>query len=164
MSKRFEVLSSQQALGMLWRRPLKVAAALISPGSDLGDPSISLVPDVVNIKEGDWVETDANGDAVLSAGPARRAFPVYTGGGRFDVRAGGQISVLWGLWIARTAAVKPGIVVAGAGVPLTTDAGLLRPAVAGEGVVAISEGPLLPGDGQFPDGFLEISSLVGGLA
>jgi hypothetical protein len=163
MSKRFEVLSPQQALGMVWRRSYKVASSLRLTGqTDLGDPSISLVPDKVDIKEGDWVTVDANGDLVKVTTPTRFAFPVYTDGARFDVRAGARVTVLYGIYSARTAAIiSPAPVVAAAGVPLVAALGVLRVALAGEPVNAVSERPILPGDSQFPDGFVEFTTLVG---
>ncbi len=163
MSKRFEVLSPQQSLGMVWRRSFKAAASLLLTGqSDLGDPAISLVPDKVDLQEGDWATVDANGDLVKVTAPTRFAFPVFTDGNRFDVRAGAQVTVLFGIYTARTAGiVSPAPVVAGAGVPLVAENGVLRVAVATEPVNAVSEKAILPGDSQFPDGFVEFTTLVG---
>lgn len=165
MGKRFEVLSIQHAIGLVWKRDFPVGAALKAAADDLGDPEFSLVPDKVNIGEGDWVKLNADREAEKADGPNLLSFVVYTGGERFDVRAGGRVTVLWGHYVARTAAISPGIVVV-QGTLLTPDdtggnEGLLRVAAAGEPVVGIAERPKLPGTTQFPDGFVEYSTFLG---
>jgi hypothetical protein len=161
MGKRFEVLSIQHAIGLVWKRDFPVAAALKTAADDLGDPDISLVPDKVNILEGDWITLNASHEAVKAVAPSLLSFVVYTGGERFDVRAGGRVTVLWGHYVARTAQIEPAIVVA-AGTLLTVSVNSkLRVAVAGEPVVGIAERPKLAGTTQFPDGLVEYSTFLG---
>ena len=158
-ARRFEVTSPQQSIGGVWWRTLPVAAALLSAGDDLGNPELSLNPDKVALKEGDWVTFDAEKKLIKAATPTRVAWPVYTDGSRFDVRAGGNATVVYGAHVARTAAIKPALVVA-AGTLLTTRDGLLDIAAPGEAAVAVAEGPKIAGNTQFPDGFIDYSTIV----
>lgn len=159
MGRRFEVLSPQQALGMVWRREFKIAAALLSAASDLGDPEISLVPDAVDLKDGDWVTLNALGEIIKVVAPTPLAWTVYTGGVRFDVRASQTATVLFGQYVARTAAIKPAIVV-NAGALLTVRDGLLDLAAVGEPVLALAEKPKEAGTAEFPDGFITYTTMV----
>lgn len=158
-SRRFEVTSPQQSIGGVWWRTLPVAAALVSEGDDLGSSELSLIPDKVNIKEGDWVTIDAEKKLIKADTPTRIAWPVYTDGTRFDVRAGGNVTVVYGLHTAKTAGIKAGVAFV-KGDRLTTRLGVLDKAASGEAIVAVAESNLLPGTDAFPDGFLEYSSLV----
>lgn len=117
------------------------------------DFSDAITPKTYDVEEGDWVSINDSGEAVAGDNTDILAFPVWTAGGRYDVRHSGEITVLWGPHIAMTNRIKTD---AGTGqITTSTTVGsllgvetsgnggkILRVAQSGDRIVAILTGQL----------------------
>jgi hypothetical protein len=137
------MLELETPLTMIYRRDLAVAAADITGSSGALDDnglSLSLDTQQVNIAEGQWVTLDADGNATLVTTATRLAFCVYAAGERLDVNGLGQVTGLYGKYIATTDQfdVSTGTTYA-AGDELTVANGVLTPAAGADPVIAVVE-------------------------
>jgi len=150
---------------LAWRRPLDVADDDITTNeasTSQSEQSLALPSQTVDIVEGQWVTLDAAGKATLVTVPTRLAFPTFAAGERLDVNGLGQVCGLFGMFVAETDQFRldTGDTYA-AGTDLTVENGLLRPAAAGEPIVAVAEGPLSAATTAHPNGLLRFASLRG---
>ena len=150
---------------MVFRRGLTVADADItttSGATNRAGNALSLSDSVVDIVEGQWVTLDADGNATLVTTPTRLAYCTWAGGERLDVNTLTSVTAVHGMYIAKTDQFRTdtGDVYA-PGTDLTVENGLLRPAAAGEPVLAVAEGAASAATTAYPNGQLTFSTITG---
>lgn len=161
MAKRFDLLVP---INQVYRRSIKVAASLIGAGTE-GDLDLSLAPDTVDIVEGDWVTLDASQLAIKADETAAFAWPVWTDGGRYDVRALGAVTVVTGQHWAQTANFTvAGLTTVGQALTLDAgaDAGKLLLATTGDVVFAHLERIPHSTSTAFPNGYIDYNTYGAG--
>lgn len=158
MAAKFELLVP---VNLVYRRSIEVASSLVSTGTE-GDPDISLAPDTVDIEDGDWVTLDSDQKAVKATTTSTLAWPVWTAGGRYDVRASKLITVIFGPhWAKTTRFTAAGLTTVGQ--ELMVDAnGLLALATSSNVVHAFLEKTAYDTSTTYPNGWINYSTVGAG--
>ena len=141
-----------------YRRSLTPADSLISDAGVNPYPSIDMK--VLSVEEGQWVSRDSDGKAVAITTPVRLAYAVW-GGNRQDAAAASALTVIAGVFIAKTNVFDASPTGGGdyaVGTPLTVRNGQLDKAGASEPINAIAEGPVSDPSTEYPDGLLEFNT------
>jgi len=135
-------------LSNVYKRPLTLSATLLG-APKMSENGLSIELGKIEVKTGEWVTVDTDGKAIKIDGilSDKIAYPVFSGSDedhiRTDIQAFGVITTIYGKHIATTdvyAKEKEGSpIVYTKGMDLTIEDSVLRPAKAGEIVVATVE-------------------------